>query len=163
MTLHIIFHPYHSVRTILSIPFCPIPFCPYTILSIPFRPYHFVQYHFVRIPFCPYHYVRTILSATILSGRLCMPSRTLGKRCSVMVLSSWSVGQSPRTIPPPILVRTFLPRTISPTYICIMHTYMYMYAYTHKHTYTHTYTHIRTYILHTYIYTHTYICVCKSA
>src|SRR6218665_583229 len=39
--------------TILSIPFCPIPFCPFTILSIPFCPYHFVQYHFVRLPFCP--------------------------------------------------------------------------------------------------------------
>ena len=34
---------YHFVRTILSIPFCPIPFCPYTILSIPFCPYHFVR------------------------------------------------------------------------------------------------------------------------
>src|SRR6218665_2228017 len=42
---------YHFVRTILSIPFCPIPFCPYTILSIPFCPYHFVRYHFVRSPF----------------------------------------------------------------------------------------------------------------
>src|SRR6218665_1685461 len=41
---------YHFVRTILSIPFCPIPFCPYTILSIPFCPYHFVRYHFVRSP-----------------------------------------------------------------------------------------------------------------
>src|SRR6218665_1400632 len=34
---------YHFVRTILSIPFCPIPFCPCTILSIPFCPYHFVR------------------------------------------------------------------------------------------------------------------------
>src|SRR6218665_2089545 len=41
---------YYFVRTILSIPFCPIPFCPYTILSIPFCPYHFVRYHFVRSP-----------------------------------------------------------------------------------------------------------------
>src|SRR6218665_3705892 len=41
---------YHFVRTILSIPFCPMPFCPYTILSIPFCPYHFVRYHFVRSP-----------------------------------------------------------------------------------------------------------------
>src|SRR6218665_2473728 len=41
---------YHFVRTILSIPFCPIPFCPYTILSVPFCPYHFVHYHFVRSP-----------------------------------------------------------------------------------------------------------------
>ena len=46
----IIFYPYHFVRTILSIPFCPIPFCPHTILSIPFCPYHFVRYHFVRSP-----------------------------------------------------------------------------------------------------------------
>src|SRR6218665_1913854 len=29
---------YHFVHTILSMPFCPIPFCPYTILSIPFCP-----------------------------------------------------------------------------------------------------------------------------
>src|SRR6218665_480636 len=36
--------------TILSVPFCPIPFCPYTILSIPFCPYHFVRYHFVLEP-----------------------------------------------------------------------------------------------------------------
>ena len=41
-------YPYHFVRTILSIPFCPIPFCPYTILSIPFCP----------LPFCP----RTVVS-----------------------------------------------------------------------------------------------------
>src|SRR6218665_961620 len=41
---------YHFIRTILSIPFCPMPFCPYTILSIPFCPYHFVRYHFVRSP-----------------------------------------------------------------------------------------------------------------
>src|SRR6218665_908745 len=31
-------YPYHFVRTILSIPLCPIPFCPYTILFIPFCP-----------------------------------------------------------------------------------------------------------------------------
>src|SRR6218665_1142653 len=47
MTLSVIFYPYHFVRAILSIPFCPMPFCPYTILSIPFCPYHFVRYHFV--------------------------------------------------------------------------------------------------------------------
>src|SRR6218665_1778578 len=41
---------YHFVHTILSVPFCPMPFCPYTILSIPFCPYHFVRYHFVRSP-----------------------------------------------------------------------------------------------------------------
>src|SRR6218665_1031617 len=41
---------YRFVRTILSVPFCPIPFCPYTILSIPFCPYHFVRYHFVLEP-----------------------------------------------------------------------------------------------------------------
>src|SRR6218665_1031473 len=50
MTLFVIFYPYHFVRAILSMPFCPIPFCPYTILSIPFCPYHFVRYHFVLEP-----------------------------------------------------------------------------------------------------------------
>src|SRR6218665_2004310 len=44
-------YPYHFVRTILYVPFCPIPFCPSTILSIPFCPYHFVRYHFVRSPY----------------------------------------------------------------------------------------------------------------
>src|SRR6218665_1732137 len=44
-------YPYHFVRAILSIPFCPMPFCPYTILSIPFCPYHFVRYHFVLEPY----------------------------------------------------------------------------------------------------------------
>src|SRR6218665_2872827 len=43
-------YPYHFVRTILSVPLCPIPFWPYTILSIPFCPYHFVRYHFVLEP-----------------------------------------------------------------------------------------------------------------
>src|SRR6218665_3211516 len=33
---------YDFIRNILSIPYCPIPFCLYTILSIPFCPYHFV-------------------------------------------------------------------------------------------------------------------------
>src|SRR6218665_622582 len=47
-------YPYHFVRTILSVPFCPIPFCPYTILSISFCPYHFVRYHFVLEPKIPY-------------------------------------------------------------------------------------------------------------
>src|SRR6218665_3415151 len=42
MTLSVIFYPYHFVRAILSIPFCPMQFCPYTILSLPFCPYHFV-------------------------------------------------------------------------------------------------------------------------
>src|SRR6218665_3535044 len=41
---------YHFVHTILSVPLCPIPFCPYTILSIPFCPNHFVRYHFVLEP-----------------------------------------------------------------------------------------------------------------
>ena len=50
MTSFVIFYPYHFVRTILSMPFCPIPFCLYTILSIPFCPYHFVRYHFVLEP-----------------------------------------------------------------------------------------------------------------
>src|SRR6218665_471536 len=43
MTLFVIFYRYHFVRTILSMPFCPIPFCPYTILSVPF----------CLLPFCP--------------------------------------------------------------------------------------------------------------
>src|SRR6218665_1783403 len=34
---------YHFVHAILSVPFCPMPFCPYTILSVPFCP----------LPFCP--------------------------------------------------------------------------------------------------------------
>src|SRR6218665_3682002 len=50
MTSFVIFYPYHFVRTILSMPFCPILFCLYTILSIPFCPYHFVRYHFVLEP-----------------------------------------------------------------------------------------------------------------
>src|SRR6218665_4042389 len=29
---------YHFVHSILSVPFCPVPFCPYTVLSIPFCP-----------------------------------------------------------------------------------------------------------------------------
>src|SRR6218665_3667383 len=81
MTLSGIFYPYHFVRTILPMPFCPISFCPYTILSIPFCPYHFVripfcpchfvQYHFVRIPFfhtilSVYHFVHTILSCSLI-------------------------------------------------------------------------------------------------
>src|SRR6218665_2293438 len=65
---------HHFVCTILSVSFCPIPFCTVTIqthitnktgqrldgwmhldasstiLSVPFCPYHFVQYHFVRSP-----------------------------------------------------------------------------------------------------------------
>src|SRR6218665_4021634 len=41
---------YQFVHTILFVPFCPIPFCPYTILSIPICPYHFVRYYFVRSP-----------------------------------------------------------------------------------------------------------------
>src|SRR6218665_1065575 len=45
MTLSVIFYPYHFVRAIVSIPFCPISFCPCTILSIPFCPYHFVRYN----------------------------------------------------------------------------------------------------------------------
>src|SRR6218665_289194 len=53
MSLSAIFYPCHFIPTILSIPFCPIPFGPYTILSIPF-----CLNHFVRIPFCPYHFVR---------------------------------------------------------------------------------------------------------
>src|SRR6218665_275770 len=49
MILSISFYSYHFVRAILSIPFCPMIFCPYTIfsiciiLSVPFCP----------LPFCP--------------------------------------------------------------------------------------------------------------
>src|SRR6218665_516123 len=57
MTLFVIVYPYHSVRAILSMPFCPVPFCPYTILSIPFCPYHFVRYHFVLEPHIYIHVV----------------------------------------------------------------------------------------------------------
>src|SRR6218665_2244737 len=64
MTLSVIFYPYHVVRAILSIPFCPMPFCPYTILSIPFCPYHFVCYHFVLEP------VKYILTATCSTEKL---------------------------------------------------------------------------------------------
>jgi len=47
---------YHFVRTILSIPFCPITFCQYTILS----PYHFV--HTIPVtPVCTYRYVLIII------------------------------------------------------------------------------------------------------
>src|SRR6218665_702796 len=35
------FCPYHFVHTILSIPYCPIPFCPYIVLSVPFCPLPF--------------------------------------------------------------------------------------------------------------------------
>jgi len=45
--LSVLFYPYHFVLTILSIPFCSLPFCTYTILSIQFCPYHFVRYHFL--------------------------------------------------------------------------------------------------------------------
>src|SRR6218665_1324953 len=49
MILSVSFYSYHFVRAILSIPFCPMIFCPYTIfsictiLSVPFCP----------LPFCP--------------------------------------------------------------------------------------------------------------
>src|SRR6218665_2939639 len=80
---------YHFVRTILSIPFCPMPFCPCTILSIPFCPYHFVCYHFVR----------TILSATILSGHHLGTCLMYSTGCpsssgSYSVLVPWSGGVS---------------------------------------------------------------------
>src|SRR6218665_493939 len=67
-------YPYHFVRTILSIPFCPIPFCPYTILSISFCPYHFVRYHFVLEP-------------TKLITLECLYTRCLRKNCAKLFLS----------------------------------------------------------------------------
>ena len=42
MILSAPFYSYHFVRTIVSVPFCPMTFCPYTILSVPFVRYHFV-------------------------------------------------------------------------------------------------------------------------
>src|SRR6218665_1254499 len=45
------------VHTILSVPFCPIPFCPYTILPVPFCPLPFcpVTFEICASP-CPKHY-----------------------------------------------------------------------------------------------------------
>src|SRR6218665_2875002 len=64
------------------------------------------------------------------------------------------VGQfPPRTIPPPVLGRTFPPGQFPPM-LCI-YTYTCMHTLTYTHTYIHTHIHIHTYI-HTYIYTHTY-------
>src|SRR6218665_282084 len=63
---------YCFVHTILSVPFCPIPFCLYTILSIPLCPYHFVRYHFIRSPYiyiyiyiyiCIYIYIHVLGNA----------------------------------------------------------------------------------------------------
>src|SRR6218665_3906175 len=71
------------------------------------------------------------------------------------------VGQFSRTIPPPVLGRTFPPDN-SLHILCIGPTYISMYPYTHIHTYTHTYTHIHTHIhihTYTYIYMHTYTCI----
>jgi len=70
-TLSVIFFSYHFIRTIFTVPFCPIPicplpFCPYTILSIPFLIDDFVH-NILFVPFCPYHFVHTILPNTILS------------------------------------------------------------------------------------------------
>src|SRR6218665_286964 len=71
---------YHFVHTILFIPFCPIPFCPYTILSIPFCPYHFVRYHFVRSPYTYWtplpsfhHCVRPTIRQTVHLFQLARP------------------------------------------------------------------------------------------
>src|SRR6218665_179249 len=52
---------YNFVHTVLSVPFCPIPFCPYIILSIPLK------------------FVRTILSATILPCHPYMPNTDVGQ------------------------------------------------------------------------------------
>src|SRR6218665_3351184 len=38
MILSVSLYSCHFVHTILSIPFCPMTFCPYTILSLPFCP-----------------------------------------------------------------------------------------------------------------------------
>src|SRR6218665_78716 len=76
-------YPYHFVRTILYVPFCPIPFCPSTILSIPFCPYHFVRYHFVRSPSVVV-YLRLVRSPTTY--------RTCSTGCQ---FSSASIGGHP--------------------------------------------------------------------
>ena len=60
---------YHFVCTILSIPFCPVPFCVYTILCV---------YHFVCIPFCPYHFVFYHFYPRAY-WCVCMGSRLLGR------------------------------------------------------------------------------------
>src|SRR6218665_1205177 len=66
----------------------------------------------------------------------------------------WTI--TPRTIPPPVLGRTFPPDN-SPL-ICYAYIYTHVCIHTHTHTYIHTHIHIHTYI-HTYIYMHTYTCV----
>src|SRR6218665_2913275 len=62
MTLHVIFHPYHSVRTILAVPFCPYQFV-HTILSntILFV-YHFVH-TILSVPFCLLPFCRRTVCA----------------------------------------------------------------------------------------------------
>src|SRR6218665_1037977 len=75
MTLSIRFYAYHFVRAILSIPFCTMPFCPYTILSIPFCSYHFVRYHFVLESFLPFTFIQQFVlrpsgSQTLLPKRM---------------------------------------------------------------------------------------------
>src|SRR6218665_2078072 len=88
-------YPYHFVRTILSVSFCPIPFCPYTILSIPFCPYHFVRYHFVLEPVkanescCPCFGQRTIIIVLIS----CVPSHIWRMVCTYTLLVVLASGR----------------------------------------------------------------------
>src|SRR6218665_333630 len=81
--------------------------------------------------------------------------------CAGKGVGQFPLDNSPRTIPPRILSRTFPPGQF-PQYI--VHTCIYIYAYTHIYTYTHTHIHIHTYIhsythTYTYIYMHTYTCI----
>ena len=76
MTLSVIFYPYHFVRTILSLPSCPLPFCPHTILSIKLCPY----IPHCPLPFCPRSAGSTSELFTLLGLSKCldkMPSLRL--------------------------------------------------------------------------------------
>ena len=63
---------YQFVHTILSVPFCPIPFCPHTILSIPFCP----------LPFCP---------VTDVTARVF---------CFICFLQLWNTRHNPADVKP---------------------------------------------------------------
>src|SRR6218665_1099601 len=58
--------PFYSY--ILSVPFCPMPICPYTILSV-------------------YHFVHTIFVHTILSVSFCPRTQMNSKGCSCMLIN----------------------------------------------------------------------------
>src|SRR6218665_2675101 len=89
--------------------------------------------------------------------------------CAGEGVGQFPLDNSPRTIPPRILSRTFPPGQF-PQYI--VHTYIYIYAYTHIYTYIHTHIHIHTYTsvcmyasvlcmyvcMYTYMYKYAKIC-----